>query len=143
VSDIFSQSNTTGFANGTTPFVPGTIDLLNGVDWVVSNLDNYDSNTNYTNVWYEQNQVTGKVEEGVNGRWVFYTYAFEGCQQLGKEHFDHDKNPWFETSCQTKDGGQCRTVPNPIKSFALNLATDYNKGHGGCETWAYMGMRSV
>lgn len=139
VSDVFSQSNITGFANSSTPIYPEDRDHPNGVDWFISNLDNYDSNANYTNMWYEQNGANGKIEEGVNGRWVLWTYQFEDCQQLGEEPFDYSKNPWFETSCQTKDGGQCRTVPDSIKSFALNLPGGYNKGHESCETWGYMG----
>ncbi|OAG07506.1 uncharacterized protein CC84DRAFT_1076306, partial [Paraphaeosphaeria sporulosa] len=140
VSDLFTQSNTTGFSNGSTPYShPEQLELPNRVDWLISNLDNYDSNANYSRVWYEQNGPTGKVEEGVNGQWVFYIYAFEDCKQVGGDAFDQNKNPWFENSCQTKDGGQCRTVPNTIKSFGLNKADEYNKGHGGCATWAYMG----
>jgi hypothetical protein len=140
ISDIFSQSNTTGSRNGSTLFSNSEpLDHPNRVDWLVSHPDNYDSNANYSRVWYEQNSEIGKVEDGVDARWVFYVYAFEDCKQVGGDGFDMNKYPWFETSCQTKEGGQCRTVPNAIKSFGLNRAEDYNKGHGGCETWAYMG----
>jgi hypothetical protein len=139
-SDLFSQSNTTGSHNGSTPFsYPDQLELPNRIDWLISNLDNWDSNANYSRVWFEQYGPGGKIEEGAEGRWVFYIYPFEDCEQVGGDAFDEDKNPWFENSCQTKEGGQCKTVPNTIKSFALNKADDYNKGHGGCETWAYMG----
>jgi hypothetical protein len=140
LGDIFSQPNTTGSQNGTAPLQnPELLDHPNRVDWLVNHLDNYDSDANYSRVWYEQNSAVGKVEEGVDARWVFYVYAFEDCLQVGGDAFDTDKYPWFETSCQTKEGGQCRTVPNTIKSFGLNKADDYNIGHSGCETWAYMG----
>lgn len=140
ISDVFSQSNTTGSQNGTTPFSnPDQLDQPNRIDWLIHNLDNYDSNVNYSRVWYEQNSEIGKVEEGVDARWVLYVYPFEDCKQTGGDSFDKDKYPWFETSCQTKEGGQCRTLPNAIKSFGLNRAEEYNEGHGGCEAWAYMG----
>lgn len=140
-SDIFSQSNTTGSSNGSTHFFnPDQLQYPNRVDWLISQLDNYDSKANYSRVWYEQNSEVGNVDEGEEARWVLYLYAFDDCKQLGPgDDYEVDDYPWYETSCQTKEGGQCRTVPNTIKSFALNRADKYNKGHGGCETWAYLG----
>ncbi|KAF1965687.1 hypothetical protein BU23DRAFT_438861, partial [Bimuria novae-zelandiae CBS 107.79] len=135
VSSLFSSSNTTGFSPGDTPFSnPDELPTPNGVYWSVDGLDNYDANANYT-----RNSSTGKVEVGKDAHWVFYMYAFEDCMQLGGDDFDMKDYPWFETSCQTKEGGQCREVPRTIKSLALNTAERYDVRHGGCETWAYLG----
>lgn len=144
-SDIFSQPNTTGSTNGTTSWVEGTKeDLADHVDWLIKGLDNFDSTANYSHVWYEQNSHLGQVEEGLNARWVLYFYAFENCQQISpvgskSEDTPAKDNPWFETSCQTKGGGQCRELPKSVKSFALNKADEYNAGHGGCAKWAFLG----
>ncbi|CAG9948333.1 unnamed protein product [Clonostachys rosea f. rosea IK726] len=138
VSDIFSQSNTTGFTNAT-QHVYNT-DEPNGIFWRLESEGSYDSQTNYSRVWYEQ-YAPGNIQVGENASWVVYFYAFPDCKQLDpeKEDADPDLNPWFEDSCQTEPGGQCRTTPYSIRSFAINSAEDYNKGHGGCETWAYQG----
>ena len=144
VSDLFSpqkQHNTTGFQNSSQPIHGDP--LPNGVSWLIRNKDHYDPMANYSNVWFRQVNESGTRHEGEAASWVFYTYAFPDCQQQHRdgpgEHTDPEDSPWFETSCQTSDKGQCRLTPNPIMSFYINKASDYNAGHGGCERWAYMG----
>ncbi|KAK7425870.1 hypothetical protein QQZ08_007584 [Neonectria magnoliae] len=142
LTDIFSRSNDTGFQNATSPVYDSDGDVIqpNGIDWLLQNRGSFDSKTNYSRVWYEQVNRTGDVEAGEDASWVFYIYAFPDCQQIvDGDNVDEDDYPWFETSCQTEDGGQCQTVPYSIKSFAINTAADYNKNHGQCEAWAYQG----
>ncbi|KAL6410866.1 hypothetical protein AUP68_07298 [Ilyonectria robusta] len=80
------------------------------------------------------------MEAGEDAPWVFHIYAFLDCQQIvDGDNVGQDDSPWFETSCQTNEGGQCQTVPYSIKSFAINSAVDYNDQHGQCEAWAYKG----
>ncbi|XWX02406.1 hypothetical protein V2A60_010443 [Cordyceps javanica] len=140
VSDIFSQGNSTGFQNSTSNVYDshGEIEQPNGVAWSLQNQNLYDAKANYSRVWYSQANVS-EIKEGKDAPWVFYTYAFPDCRQLGEGHPEKGADPWFETSCQTSKDGQCRSTPGPIVSFAINRADSYNKGHGGCETWARLG----
>lgn len=114
-----------------------------GVDYLLSNRGSYDADTNYTNVWYQQVNQTGNIKPGEDGTWVLYTYAFADCVQNGGDAFEPKDFPWFETSCQTKDGGECQQLPKPVKSFAIGPATSYNAGHGQCEVWAKFGGAST
>ncbi|KAM0428875.1 hypothetical protein ACHAPT_006675 [Fusarium lateritium] len=141
LSDIFSQSNDTGFKNATSRVYDLDFNLIepNGVNWLLRNRDNFDSKTNYSRVWYEQVNVTGEIEAGKDAPWVFYVYAFDDCIQTGGDDYPYEEWPWFENSCQTEIGGQCRTVPYSIKSFAIHHSSGYNKVHGGCEEWAFLG----
>ncbi|OAR01231.1 hypothetical protein LLEC1_00184 [Akanthomyces lecanii] len=140
VSDIFSQSNSTGFQNATSNVYDsdGDIQQPNGVAWFLQNEGLYDAIANYSRVWYSQANMS-EIKEGKDAPWVFYTYAFANCRQLGEGHPKEGADPWFETSCQTKKDGQCRSTPGRIVSFAINRANSYNRGHGGCETWARLG----
>ncbi|KAL2687833.1 hypothetical protein Neosp_005402 [[Neocosmospora] mangrovei] len=123
VSDIFSQSNDTGFMNATSKVYDSGYDLRepNGVHWLLRNQDNFDSKANYSRVWYEQVNQTGEIKAGEDAPWVFYIYAFEDCQQMLAGSEDSSEEwPWFENSCQTEIGA-------------------YNIRHGGCEEWAFLG----
>jgi hypothetical protein len=110
-----------------------------GADYLLSNRASYNANTNYTNVWYQQVNQTGDIKPDADGTWVLYIYAFENCIQNRDDAFAPKDFPWFETSCQTKDGGECQQVPQPVKSFAIGPAAKYNVGHGQCEVWAKIG----
>ncbi|KFZ13716.1 hypothetical protein V501_03558 [Pseudogymnoascus sp. VKM F-4519 (FW-2642)] len=110
-----------------------------GVDYLLSNRASYNTDTNYTNVWYQQVNQTGDIKPDADGTWVLYLYAFADCIQNGGDAFDLNDFPWFETSCQTKDGGECQQLPQPVKSFAIGPAAKYNAGHGQCEVWAKFG----
>ncbi|PVH81273.1 hypothetical protein DL98DRAFT_548672 [Cadophora sp. DSE1049] len=102
----------------------------------------YNADTNYTRVWYDLgSQGTNKA--GGDSPWVFYTYAFPDCIQSGGDDcYPLEGWVWLETSCQSKDGGECRVVLKPIKSFGINVAEEYNKMHVKCEVWAEFGAAS-
>ncbi|KAK0099521.1 hypothetical protein ONS95_000250 [Cadophora gregata] len=140
LSDIFTRTSDSG-SQGLWRGPTDSVDQL--VNYTLHNREDYNPTTNYTNVWYEQVNQTGEIKPGESGRWVFYTYAFEDCEQVGGDAFMPEKNyPWFETSCQTKDGGQCQELKQPVKSFAIGPSAGYDANHGGCEEWAKMGDAS-
>lgn len=141
LTDIFSQNNDTGFQDSQSQISHPPDERIhpNGIHWLLRNRDSFDRQANYSRVWYEQVNQTGEAKAGEDAPWVFYIYAFPDCEQTAGDDVEYDQNPWFETSCQTEAGGQCRTVPNPIRSFAIHSAREYNIGHGGCETWAFLG----
>jgi hypothetical protein len=139
LTDLFTQSSDNGYNDDVwkTPDNQPTF----GVNYTLSNRGSFKAGTNYTNVWYHQANQTAKADE--EGTWVFYTYAFEACIQNGGDAFALDDYPWFETSCQTKDEGECRQVPQTVKSFAIGPAAPYDARHGKCEVWATMGAAST
>jgi len=112
------------------------------INYTLNNEESYDPKTNYTRVWFDLGSRGEEDKEGKDSPWVLYTYAFYDCLQVGGDNFPMEDYPWFETSCQSKEGGECREEKAAIKSFALNTAVDYNKGHGHCEVWAKFGGAS-
>lgn len=145
LSDIFSQPNKTGFQNSENSrqtVYDGRDDPI-GVAWTLSNLDNYDDQANYSNIWYHQQAITDP-EEGEPSRWVLYTYAFEDCVQVVAGVEDSSEYPWFEVSCQTGPDGECHTTPRPIRSFAIfrswaSRHQDDEDENDTCKTWAERG----
>ncbi|KAF4468341.1 hypothetical protein FALBO_4776 [Fusarium albosuccineum] len=120
LTDVFSQSNDTGFQEALEPLE----DKSSGVNWLLQNRDDFDSKANYS-------QIRGEV-----AAWVLYVYAFPNCQQIvNGDNVDADDYPWFESSCQTHEGGECQGVSYPTKSFAI---VSTNK-EGKCEAWATQG----
>lgn len=140
LTDLFTQSSDNG-SQGLWKIPDDT--TSQGVDYLLSNRGSYNANTNYTNVWYQQVNQTGDIKSESDGTWVFYTYAFEDCIQNGGDAFELNDYPWFETSCQTEEGGECQQLPQPVKSFAFGPAAGYNANHGKCEVWAKMGGAST
>lgn len=136
LTDFFSQANDTGTKNGSKW---SSSEVYQGVEYTLGNRRSYNPDANYTNVWYQQVKLGGDVKPGAEGDWVFYMYAFENCIQTGGDDYEYDDWPWFETSCQTKDVGECQQVPKPIRSFAIGTGDYYNSIHGKCEVWARLG----
>lgn len=132
LTDIFSQSNDTGFQEALQPLE----DKSTGVNWLLQNRDEFDSKANYSQIRYELLNKTTEDESGEVSAWSLYVYAFSNCQQIvDGDNVDADDFPWFESTCQTKEGGECQGVPYPIRSFAIVSA---NK-KGECEAWAKQG----
>ncbi|KAF5006181.1 hypothetical protein FDECE_7422 [Fusarium decemcellulare] len=132
LTDIFSQSNDIGFQEALEPLE----DKSSGVDWLLQNRDDFDSKANYSQIRYELLNKTTEDESGEVAAWVLYVYAFPNCQQIiNGDNVDADDYPWFESSCQTQEGGECQGVSYPIKSFAI-VSTNRE---GKCEAWAKQG----
>ncbi|KFY80563.1 hypothetical protein V499_00594 [Pseudogymnoascus sp. VKM F-103] len=136
LTDVFTQPSDNGSQD-----VSKILDdaPTQGVDYLLSNRASYNANTNYTNIWYQQVNQTGDIKPDADGTWVLYIYAFEDCIQNRDDAFAPKDFPWFETSCQTKEGGECQQLPQPVKSLAIGPAAKYNAGHGKCEVWAKFG----
>jgi hypothetical protein len=148
VSDIFSQPNKTGFQNSRQSACDGNHDPIEpiGISYTLSNLDNYDDQANYSNIWYHQ-QAISDPEEGEPSRWALYTYAFEDCAQVVAGVDDSSEYPWFEVSCQTGQDAECHTTPRPIRSFAIfrswaSRHRDDEDENDICKTWAERGAAS-
>ncbi|KAJ4168841.1 hypothetical protein NW754_010773 [Fusarium falciforme] len=132
LSDIFSQSNDTGFQEALEPLE----DRPSGVNRLLQNRHDFDSKANYSQIRYELLNKTTEDESGKVSAWSLYVYAFSNCQQVvDGDNVDADDFPWFESICQTEKGGECQGVPYPIKSFAIVSTNE----EGECEAWAKQG----
>lgn len=140
LAELFASNNTDiGFQNATIKVTDPTGDSTNGVHWLLQNHYDFESDGNYSSVWFQQFNMTAG-QAGEEATWVLHLYAFDDCEQLGSGYEQEPEDfPWFETSCQTEKGGQCQTVPNSIRSFGINSAAKYNDGHRQCEEWAFLG----
>ncbi|KAF5671269.1 hypothetical protein FHETE_4239 [Fusarium heterosporum] len=133
ITDIFSQSNNTGFQ----PSWQQWVNKESGMNWTIHNNDDSDviSNANYSHIRVELLDVATEDQTGEDSSWVLYTYAFPDCQLLvGLENHQEDY-PWYEASCQTEEGGECQHALKPIKSFAIRTRDQKE----GCKTWAKLG----
>lgn len=109
-----------------------------GIHWTIpSSSAEYDASQNYSSIWFEQRNATdqGESEEGEDGRWVVTTYANPSCDRIKVE-----ETPWYETSCQTSEDGQCESVPYNIKSIGIRPYFPYE--FNDCQTWAKVGAAS-
>lgn len=140
IAAIFRSGNRSGFINDTTPhstqFEENEASLPPpGVAWhILGDSADYRPDVNWTNIWFEQRNKTsdGESQEGEDGRWVLDTYANTGCVRINTTEF-----PWYETSCQTGEDGQCESTPYSIRSIALRPFMPYE--FDDCQTWAEVG----
>lgn len=95
---------------------------------------------NYSRIWYQQTN-SARIDVGKDAPWVLYTYALPNCEQIAPRPAKQEDHPWYETSCQTSEYGQCRVTSGPIVSFGLNTAVNYNSH--GCATWAKFGAAAA
>ena len=139
VSDIFSSNASTGFQNDTYGDSLRGAPEPRGVFYLLKNMDAYDKDANYTNIWWKNVNDTGDIGDGDSSRWVIHTYAFDDCEQVGLHDEEYDYYPWYTASCQTGSDGKCQMAPKAIKSFAIASAYKY-EGDGDCSAWAKLSV---
>ncbi|KAK2616341.1 hypothetical protein QQS21_000775 [Conoideocrella luteorostrata] len=138
-SDIFSQGNNTGFKKNIQTVYDGDGKPIepNGIYWLLHNKELYDAKANYSRAWYQQVNISGKIEEGQPAPWIFKVFPFADCKDAGGDDKPYKEWPWFESTCQTGSKGSCRPTPHPILSFSIGAARDGSKSQ--CSTWAFRG----
>ncbi|KAL2071908.1 hypothetical protein VTL71DRAFT_13143 [Oculimacula yallundae] len=111
------------------------------VNYTLSNAASYNPNTNYTRVWYDLNTVNPRgpnAEGGGWSPWTLTTYTIRDCSDYGSE-FQGGLGRYADTSCRTKDGGDCEEVPLGVRSFRIFSNSLAQQQGGGdtpkCETW--------
>ncbi len=141
IDKIFGGDESVGFINDDSTYnitygdhVDPDIPPL-GIHWYIpSDSADYDARKNWTNIWFEQRNQTndGVSEEGENGRWVVTVWPTTNCERSVSS-----QTPWFKTSCQTSQHGQCESVPYSIKSIGIRppLPSDFQD----CQVWAKAG----
>ncbi|KAL2075406.1 hypothetical protein VTL71DRAFT_349 [Oculimacula yallundae] len=129
LNDLFTQGPSNTTYQGILP--PGNITRI---EYALRNGASFDTNTNYTRVWYDLAGSGSESEEepAVMGSHTFYSYAFPDCMR--KDHpLNVKDNPWFSTNCQSRSGGECKSVPHTIRSFAILAASGNASESRECE----------
>ncbi|KAH7363450.1 hypothetical protein B0T11DRAFT_298708 [Plectosphaerella cucumerina] len=145
VEAMFSSNNRTGFLNDTSSHLVTDPDGFDesrlpppGIDFYIpSGLGDYNASKNWTNLWFRQRNATGdgETEEGELGRWIITTYANNECIRTNVT-----ETPWYETSCQTDEEGQCESVSYSIKSIGMRPFDGKNGDFAdGCQEWGRVG----
>ncbi|KAH6669687.1 hypothetical protein F5X68DRAFT_142274 [Plectosphaerella plurivora] len=145
IEELFTSDSRTGFLNDTASDRITYGDSVDesklpppGIEWYIPNgSGQFDASKNWTNIWFEQRNQTndGKSEEGKDGRWIVTTFANNECIMTNVT-----ETPWYQTSCQTSEDGQCESLPYSIKSIAMRPFDARNGDfRDGCQEWAKVG----
>lgn len=103
--------NETFTANASTPY------------WSIANAAGFDPSANYSRVWYQQVNITGKVGAGKVATLFLQLYPEYGCSEAS----DFVTRPTYGTSCQSSVDGECDSATYSIASFSvLNQAFEDN-----------------
>lgn len=122
LKDMFSQNSTTqtGTVNNDAAFVgPNSANLSPkpahaSANWTSYGGNNYQPDANYTNVWYYQQNMTGKIGEGQNAVLEVLLYPFEGCVVETPSLYA------YRYGCQSSTDGQCNIDDFGIKSIGFS-----------------------
>lgn len=109
-----------------------------GIDFhILDDSGDYDSGKNWSNLWFKQinESMYGGPQEGEDGRFIINTYANKGCIRVNST-----EEPWYKSSCQTGNGGQCESTPYSIRSIEVRYFLEHD--FGDCQTWAKIGAAS-
>ncbi|KAG9524356.1 hypothetical protein KCV07_g1882, partial [Aureobasidium melanogenum] len=109
--------------------------------WSAFGNENYDSQANYSQLWYQQENVTGKIGAGQDAARQLSVYSGRNCHSINGSE-PRTLEPWFGWTCQSEVGGQCDQVPISIQSFLIADASSINSGYPKCWDAALMGETS-
>jgi hypothetical protein len=106
----------------------------------------YNPNTNYSQLWYHQNNQTSqgsseKFKSGKGATLQLTVYSDRDCH-AGLGSLPRTLEPWIGWTCQSEPQGQCDTVPISIKSFQIVDAAPVNAGYPKCWNKAILGSAS-
>jgi hypothetical protein len=113
--------------------------------YTVSGLEQgYNPQTNYSQLWYYQNNQTNqgeKFKSGMGATLQLTVYSDRNCHAgLGSE--PRTLEPWVGWTCQSDVNGQCDIIPISIKSFQIADAAAVNAGYPKCWIKAVLGSAS-
>ncbi|KAG2170876.1 hypothetical protein VTO58DRAFT_103460 [Aureobasidium pullulans] len=109
--------------------------------WSASGNENYNLLAKYSQVWYQQTNITGKIGAGQDAARQLSVYSGRDCHSINGSEL-RTLEPWIGWTCQSEAGGQCDTVPISIKSFLIADASLINNGYPKCWDDAVMGGAS-
>jgi hypothetical protein len=126
IDELFSQGNDSGWKH-----VYQGVDIPPqywGVNYTLANRELYQPGFNYTGVWIRSTNITDKGPgAGQNSGRMVRVYEGRDCV---------DTSTYYRLTCQTQDGGQCRSTQGSFKSFSLDDAYPFIQAQGKCDSFA-------
>jgi hypothetical protein len=126
IDDLFSQGNNSGWKHE-----PNNINIPPqywGVNYTLTNRELYQRGFNYTGVWIKSTNITDKgAGAGQNSGRAVRVYEGRDCD---------DTKLYYQLTCQTQVGGQCRSAQKSFQSFSLDDAYPFIQATGKCESFA-------
>lgn len=84
--------------------------------WSIANAAGFDPSANYSRIWYQQVNITGKVGSGKVATQFLQLYPEYGCSEAS----DYVARPTYGMSCQSGVDGECNSAPHSIASFSVS-----------------------
>lgn len=103
-------------------FVPNTSTPY----WSISNAGGFDQTANYSRIWYQQVNLTGRLDAGSVAPLFLQLWPDRDCGEAS----DYISRPTIGTSCQSGESGECRTIPYSVASF--NILNEIFVEQGRC-----------
>ncbi|THW90557.1 hypothetical protein D6D15_04483 [Aureobasidium pullulans] len=137
LDELFTENNNTGIVQQSEILQSRPTNF----SWSASGNENYNLLANYSQVWYQQTNITGKIGAGQDAARQLSVYSGRDCHSINGSEL-RTLEPWIGWTCQSEAGGQCDTVPISIKSFLIADASSINNGYPKCWDDAVMGGAS-
>lgn len=139
LDELFAQNNYSGVIQQSSSSLQSQ---PTNFSWAAFGNENYNARANYSQLWYQQENVTGKIGAGRDAARQLSVYSGRDCHSINGSE-PRSTEPWFGWTCQSEAGGQCDQVPISIKSFLIADASSINRGHPKCWDAALMGQAST
>jgi hypothetical protein len=93
------------------------------------NANAYSAQTNYSRLWYQQQNVTSP-SQGQDAARIFEVFSGRDCRQTNSS--TEAVYPVLGWTCQSSAGGDCYEAPYNIMSFQVGSAAMINAGSKKC-----------
>ncbi|KAK6004695.1 hypothetical protein QM012_008557 [Aureobasidium pullulans] len=123
IEDLFASSNTSSsYGARTTQSTSGTY-TYEQISWRIFNADAYSTQTNYSGIWYFQQNFTWPAQ-GEDAERIFEVFDAKDCHQTGPTN--DSIYPILGWTCQSSAKGDCYEAPYNIRSFQIGSAAGIN-----------------
>ncbi|KAG9603284.1 hypothetical protein KCU77_g1204, partial [Aureobasidium melanogenum] len=129
IEDLFASSNTSS-SYGARTSQQSSISYEE-ISWRIFNANAYSPRTNYSRIWYQQQNVTSPTQ-GEDAERIFEVFDSRDCYQTGPTN--ETVYPILGWTCQSSANGECYEAPYNIRSFQIGSAWSVNSGAKKCWT---------
>jgi hypothetical protein len=129
LDELFSQNNDSGWARPSTQYQLQPFQW--GIKYTLINRLSFNVDTSYTGVFIESTNTTQQsgpvgAEAGKNSARRVQVFEQRNCADIGTQ---------WETTCQTRKGGQCHRANSTFKSFRIGRAYPLITVEGQCKNF--------
>ncbi|KAG9664404.1 hypothetical protein KCU95_g828, partial [Aureobasidium melanogenum] len=128
IEDLFASSNTSS-TYGSRTTQQSSITSYEEISWRIFNADAYSTQTNYSRIWYQQQNVTSPAQ-GEDAARIFEVFSGRDCHQTGSSN--ETVYPIWGWTCQSSASGECYETPYNIMSFQIGSAAAVNSAVKKC-----------